>query len=361
MTHLFARRSLFPAAAGGLCLTMFGGGQAVAATPNDWSIYRQRFVLSDGRVIDNGNGGQSHSEGQGYGMLFAQAFDDQDMFDQMFAWTEQTLKHPDDALHSWHYLPNASPHVPDQNNATDGDLLIALALTLAGSRWDRSELTNAARAIYAALRERVVATIGGRMVLLPGLYGFSSPTHAVVNASYYVMPSLMAAADLDDRDTWLRVIRDGLGLIHQGRFGRWNLPPDWMEISAEGGAVSIAHARAPRFSFDAVRVPLYLQWAGLMDSALRGAFQKYWNAWGVGAMPAWVDLRSGERSPYDAPPGFYAVGIASGLLDMPGAGSIAFPAMANSPNYYSASLTLLSSLVQDGMALDIVQRDGGMF
>ncbi|MBB2205535.1 glycosyl hydrolase family 8 [Gluconacetobacter takamatsuzukensis] len=365
MTHLLARRGLFHATAGGLCLSALGpnalGGRAMAATPADWSLYRQRYVRADGRVVDTGNGGASHSEGQGYGLLFAQAFNDQPMFDTMAAWTCKVLKRNEDALHAWHYLPGSMPHVPDHNNATDGDLLIALALTLAGRKWNRPDLTDAARAIYAALRGRIVAAIGGRKVLLPGLYGFSTPDAATVNLSYYVMPSLMAAAELDDRETWLRVIRDGLALIHQAGFGRWNLPPDWIQVAAAGGAVSIARPQPPRFSFDAVRVPLYLQWAGLLDPGLRVVFRTYWNAWGAGTMPAWVNLRNGERSPYNAPPGFYAVGIASGLLNMPGTATVDFPAMAASPDYYSASLTMLSSLVLDGMASEIVQHDGGMF
>lgn len=354
MTLSLARRRLFQTIAGGLSLPLGSAGRA--ATPDDWSLYCQRFVASDGRVTDNGNGMQSHSEGQGYGLLFAQAFDDRATFDRMFVWTEQTLKRPDDALHAWHYLPDASPHVPDQNNATDGDLLIALALVLAGRRWGRPDLIESARAIYAALRAQVVVTVGHRMLLLPGLYGFSSSNHVVINPSYYIMPSLMAASDLDDHDIWQRVIHDGLDLLRQGRFGRWNLPPDWMQVTNE--VVTIARGHPARFSYDAVRVPLYLQWAGLLDADLRSGFMRYWNAWGVGGMPAWVDLRSGMTAPYNAPPGFYAVGIASGLLDMPGAGNVPFPALAASSNYYSASLTLLSSLILGGLAYGVVQQKG---
>ncbi|WP_323991329.1 glycosyl hydrolase family 8 [Nguyenibacter sp. L1] len=359
MFPFLARRRLLQVAAGGLCLGV-PGKEAKAAAPSDWSLYKQRYVSSDGRVVDSGNGMQSHSEGQGYGMLFAQAFDDQDVFDRMFAWTERTLKRQGDALHAWHYLPNVTPHVPDTNNATDGDLLIALALVLAGRRWGRPELEASARDIYAALRKRVVVTVGRRAVLLPGLDGFAWPDHALVNASYYIMPSLMAATELDDRSVWQNVIRDGMDLIRRGRFGRWNLPPDWMQVSPGIDMPAIARGRPARFSYDAVRVPLYLQWAGLLDPGLRADFQRYWNGWG-GTMPAWVNLQTGERSPYDAPPGFYAVGIGAGLLDMPGTRSMAFPSMAQSPDYYSASLTLLASLVMDGLASDIVQRDGGMF
>ena len=37
----------------------------------EWRAYLAKFVTPDGRVVDNANGGVSHSEGQGYGLLFA--------------------------------------------------------------------------------------------------------------------------------------------------------------------------------------------------------------------------------------------------------------------------------------------------
>ena len=55
----------------------------------DWSDFRRRFVGGDGRVIDNANGGVSHSEGQGWGMMLAVAFDDVASFDLIADWTKR--------------------------------------------------------------------------------------------------------------------------------------------------------------------------------------------------------------------------------------------------------------------------------
>ena len=38
-----------------------------------WFLYRNQFLHESGRIIDTGNEGISHSEGQGYGMLMAVA------------------------------------------------------------------------------------------------------------------------------------------------------------------------------------------------------------------------------------------------------------------------------------------------
>ncbi|MBB2176852.1 glycosyl hydrolase family 8 [Gluconacetobacter johannae] len=352
MTAFLARRHVLAGVAGGAMATLQPGGRAArAAGMDDWTFYRRHFVSPDGRVIDNGNGNVSHTEGQGYGMLFAQAFDDRETFDSLFRWTERTLRHQGDALHAWHYLPDAPNHVPESENATDGDLLIALALTLAGDRWGRQDLTAAACAIYAALREKIVVQAGAYTVLLPGLYGFAFPDRVVLNPSYYIMPSLLAGALLDDAGLWMRVVRDGRRLLHQGRFGRWNLPPDWLSLPRVGGVPGIAQPWPPRFSYDAIRVPLYLQWAGMLDAPMRTSLRRYWGAWGADGLPAWVDLKTGERAPYGAPPGFHALGVACGLADPSD-----FPAMEANTNYYSASLTLLSRLVQEGMAAGIMRQ-----
>lgn len=45
-----------------------------------WGDFKQQFVSSDGRVIDSTNKGISHSEGQGYGLLFAVYFNDRETF-----------------------------------------------------------------------------------------------------------------------------------------------------------------------------------------------------------------------------------------------------------------------------------------
>ncbi len=46
----------------------------------DWLAFRHQYVTPEGRVIDTGNGNTSHSEGQGWGLMGAQAADDPDTF-----------------------------------------------------------------------------------------------------------------------------------------------------------------------------------------------------------------------------------------------------------------------------------------
>src|SRR5690349_9262515 len=75
---------------------------AAAADPQaDWARYRQAFVQDDGRVVDTGNGKVSHTESQGWGLLFAVNAGDREAFDRMWGWTSATLLRKDAALFSW--------------------------------------------------------------------------------------------------------------------------------------------------------------------------------------------------------------------------------------------------------------------
>src|SRR4051794_1608081 len=155
--------------------------------PELWQAYKTAFVSDGGRVVDNANGNVSHSEGQGYGMLLAVAADDREAFDAIWSWTRAQSMLREDGLAAWRWNPDASPHVGDRNNATDGDLLIAWALAEAGERWRAPAYPPASLAISQALAAAVVADSPFGPVLMPGAAGFGAKERSdgpVLNLSY---------------------------------------------------------------------------------------------------------------------------------------------------------------------------------
>ena len=90
-----------------------------------WESYKARFFKPEGRIVDTGNGGVSHTEGQGFAMLMAVANDDKATFDKLWQWTDRRLKNKENGLFYWRYNPAESNPVADKNNAADGDVLIA--------------------------------------------------------------------------------------------------------------------------------------------------------------------------------------------------------------------------------------------
>ncbi len=309
---------------------------------SQWQIFRSRFLKPDGRVIDTGNGGISHSEGQGWGMLFAEAAGDKESFDLIFAWTSTFLKRPNDALHIWRYDPAAAHPTADPNNATDGDIFITWALARGAQRWGEPALAAAAAAIAADIRDRLCVQQSSRMFLLPGISGFTSPKNLNLNPSYYVWPAFDTLAMLAPSDHWERLRADGLNLLQSGLFGQWGLPPDWLAVSLPGLSLTPAQGWPPRFSFDAIRVPLWLSWADAMPPAMATNFAGFWSATAFAYPPAWVNLDDGSIAAFAAPSGMRA--IANLTLATLGKTVPTLPSVADAQDYYSASLTLLARL-----------------
>jgi endo-1,4-beta-D-glucanase Y len=315
-----------------------------SALTGEWHKYRDRFIAADGRVQDTGNHNVSHTEGQGWAMLFAESFDDRATFDTVWGWTRQTLQHSDSALFSWRWDPNSKTPIADTNNATDGDILIAWALARAAYRWHAPAYTVAARHIVIDIRKKLITRVAGQLVLLPGMAGFSHDDGSViVNPSYYVYPAFEEFAHLDAPAEWRRLRYDGLRLLAKARFGQWNLPADWVVIDRQGG-VSPASQPAPRFGFDAIRIPLYLVWGREATAQRLKAVLAFWNAFTGKPMPAWVDVTNGNLASFAAPSGFQSVIDLARLRlhDTPPQ----WPEIDDKDDYYSASLILLSDLAR---------------
>jgi endoglucanase len=256
-----------------------------------WDAYKKRYVV-DGRVIDNVNR-ISHSEGQGYAMLIAVKAGDRDGFDAIWTWTRRELMIRPDGLVAWKWDERANPRVSDPNNATDGDLLIAWALIEAAERWSDGSYTDAARAIRAAIgREALVRTPFG-LALLPGRAGFNAadqPDGPVLNLSYWVFPAFDRLKGLAPEIAWEDLKATGLRLLRNSRFGPVRLPSDWVAIGS--GQPAPAQGFQPRFSYNAIRIPLYLVWGGYSQPQYLRAYVGLWNQ-DANLGPFEIDVTSG--------------------------------------------------------------------
>ena len=311
-------------------LALGQSGCAEARTPGPWDDYRARFVAPDGRVIDTTNGNVSHSEGQGYGLLMAEAAGDRATFDRMLDWALTHLRRTDSGLLTWRYDPSSATPAADPNNATDGDILVAWALLRAHQRWPSGQYGHASETLRAAILREATIEYGGLKLLLPGRNGFVQSDHIVVNPAYYVWPALDAFARHEPM--WAAYIEDGLTLLDRAAFGPWRLPTDWVAIAADGRA-SPAPDKPARFGFDALRVPFYLAWSKRMGAL--ETYRTYWKAVeGPTGLPAWIDVVTGARAEYALSPGGAA--IAGFILGRPQAA----PSPADA-DYYSSSLAQL--------------------
>ncbi len=311
----------------------------------EWAKYRGRFITEEGRVRDTGNRAISHTEGQGWAMLFAEAFDDRASFDRIWTWTRDRLQRHDCALFSWRWDPdNAENPVADTNNASDGDILIAWALSRAANHWHSAQYRKEARRILVDIRGKLIEKIAGRLVLIPGTEGFKTQDGArIVNLSYYIYPAFEEFRRVDPSPQWARLQRDGLVLLAKARFGQWELTPDWVAVGQRWQVTSDT-TLPPRFGFDAIRIPLYLIWGREATNVRLAAVLKFWGSFTEKPIPAWVDVTDGSVASFPASTGFQAIIALARWRKPPKAPPLPTPMIGDKDDYYSASLILLAGL-----------------
>lgn len=321
----------------GMILLALVLGMSQASAADGWSTFKTRFMTSEGRIQDTGNKNVSHTEGQGYAMLMAVYYNDRTSFDSLWRWTQKNLSNPNNGLFYWKYTPGASDPVSDRNNASDGDVLIAWALLKAGNKWNVPAYLQASDRLQKAIIDRNVITFAGRTIMLPGAQGFNKTSYVVLNPSYFVFPAWRDFAARSHLKVWNALIDDGTQLLSEMRFGDSGLPMDWVAMNADG-SMAPATAWPPRFSYDAIRVPLYLHWYDPASLQLV-PFQRFWMNFQRLQTPAWIDVLSNDKAPYNMAGGLLAVRD----LTLDDTGYIN-DALNSSEDYYSASLRLLTFL-----------------
>lgn len=311
---------------------------ASLAEARPWDQFKQRFVTASGRIVDNGNAGISHSEGQAWGMLLASIHDDKPAFDRIFRWTRSNLAIRGDRLLAWRFRPIGG--VDDINSATDADIFHAWALLRAEERWPGEGYRTLALAIAQDIIRVSCRQIGGRVVLLPGAWGFDHANHLVLNPSYYVFPALEALAAAHAHPAWPALIAEGERMLLESRHGRWSLPADWVVLRRRGGPVEPEPIRGDRFGDDAVRLPIYLAWSGRWQMPLMRHVESFWSDQQHPYQPAWVTLSDNRIAPYPASLGHAAI---RRLVRSGGGTTSPITRPESDLGYYSSSLALLAS------------------
>ncbi|MEN3793058.1 glycosyl hydrolase family 8 [Fulvimarina sp. MAC3] len=321
--------------------TELGEGASADKAYTEW---RRRFLKEDGRIVDDANGGVSHSEGQGYGMLLAVFHDDRASFDTLWAFTRETLGVRGDALLAWRYDPSKTPAIADPNNATDGDLLVAWALAEAYGRWNETAYGEAARTIAADILDKTVVEHGDQTILLPAASGFAAEDRTdgpVVNLSYWVFPAFAALNEILPDPRWRKLAESGFALIEAARFGPKDVPSDW--ISLAGETPRPADGFDPLFGWNALRIPFHIAFAPPEWRGPRGLLAPFVSLWPHGAAPGPVAVGPRPAPPprYFGSSGYDAVPALTACSAL----GTAYPARLTGPKeepYFPTALRLLS-------------------
>lgn len=232
-----------------------------------WEAYRDRFVQTDGRVIDREANDRSTSEGQAYTMLRAVLIDDPETFVKTFKWAENNLQRQDetgkriDQLWVWKWGKDArGKWVPlDPNFASDADIDAITALILAARRWNRPDYLTIARTKLRDLWEYSTVEVKGKRYLLPGpAAAFYKPNFLELNPSYLAPYAFRLFAQIDPDRDWLSLVHSSYQVLEESAaVSSVGLPSDWVVLNTATGKFQALEMPSPivsRYGFDAYRV-----------------------------------------------------------------------------------------------------------
>ena len=321
-----SRRDFLATAALGLTapLPTFVQAQSVNAR-SAASLFVERFC-SKGAALDNDNGNVWHSESVGVSLLACARSNNSEKFSKIYE--QAQLLRRKDGLYSW---KAKGTRVLDFNNASDGDVYIAWALLEAQKRGLDLPFDAGAKAreLMRSIEELCVRPSSHGLIIVPGVYGFiSTKSPWIINPSYWVFPAFHEFQLADSAGPWADLSENGLRILKYSRFGRFDLPPDWLELSSP---VRPAEKLSTRFSYDAMRVALYLAQAGHYEHpALKNTVRFF-----KSSNRSWIDLNTSALSPYGMDDSAQVVlTVAQGGKSMD----------RLSRKYYPASLAVLGNL-----------------
>lgn len=361
---MISRRAFMGAALGGALggVPLSVGAAAGRTAAEDpllplWQAWKLMHTSSTGRVIDRLQQNVSHSEGQGYALLVAEALGDRDGFELILDWTLKHLAVRDDALLAWRWHPAEGGHVTDRNNASDGDLFVAWALLRAADRFGEPRFRELAGAICtdlvaACLRPDPRPSEG--ILLLPGAEGFETGDSVVVNPAYYMLGAMRELGAAFGQPALELAAADGNALL--SALARERLVPDWVQVTRRGFAP--AEGKSSAFGYEAMRVPLYLAWSRLPGHvAVARAATAYRASLGDGSegFPTLIDPVTGAVRETSPDPGYRALAALS-LCALDAEVDGLMPAFEAEQPYYPSILHLLSLLAQRETSLGCIPR-----
>jgi endoglucanase len=297
------------------------------STPNrellaqSWDSYRQRFIQSDGRVIDYEASDRSTSEGQAYALLRAVLINDPATFALTLNWAENNLQRQaggkrTDSLWAWKWGREEDGNwgVIDSNFASDGDIDAITALILASRRWNRPEYLELAKVKLQDLWNlSTISEPQGKRYLLPGPVAAFVPNASTLylNPSYFAPYAFRIFAQVDPQHDWLSLVDSSYQVLEDSaKLSSVGLPSDWVALNTKTGEYQTLPASSTLkslYSFDSYRV----WWRLSLDAAWFNSpqaqrylvtstqhLQKLWSK--QSSIPATIDLQGKALVDYEA-------------------------------------------------------------
>lgn len=238
-----------------------------------WDSYKKEYwEEGTGRTLDKQQNDITTSEGQSYTMLRAVWQSDQPTFDKAWGWTQQQLQR-NDSLFAWKWGKKSDGTYgvfTDQggnNTASDADSDIALALTMAASRWQKQSYLDQAQKIVQNIWQQEVITVQGKPYLASNNLEKASRQDAVMNPSYIAPYAYRVFAKIDKQHDWTGLVASSYDFLNMAidvkldKETSAGLVPDWVAMNKQTGelhAIKNSTMLTTNYSYDAMRTPFRL-------------------------------------------------------------------------------------------------------
>ena len=238
-----------------------------------WDNYKKVYwEKKTGRTLDKQQNNITTSEGQSYTMLRAVWQSDRATFDKSWSWTKENLDRPDDALFAWRWGEKSDGTYGilrdegGQNTASDADSDIALALAMAGTKWQHQPYITEARAIIRDIYKLEVVTVAGVPYLTANNLEKNSQNDAIINPSYFAPYAYRVFAKLDTSNDWGALVTSSYDIINKSMEMKLDkntsagIVPNWISLDKETGEIAAAENEMLNtdYGFDAIRTPFRL-------------------------------------------------------------------------------------------------------
>lgn len=324
-----------------------------------YTIFVSNYYEENGNLarIKWDNKAQTVSEGIGYGMLIMVYMDNatnntQSKFDKLWNYYQKWPNN--NGLMHWKI--NGFTGVEEENGATDGDLDVALALTMAYAQWEDDKYRAAAKDLIDKIRDFEVDRDN---YLKPG-----DVWDEEKNPSYLVTVALDIFKHVGEGTLWPEVLTTSYSLLKKCRNSSTGLVPNW--CSKEGAPSS---GEKGDYGYDAARTPwrmaLAYAWHGHTDAKDIAAKMCSWIKSNTGSDPSAIasgyKLDGTKTENYNIPT-FIGPFTCAGMVDAShqswvNAGYDKLKTFTGDDNYYNESMQLLTMLLLTGNMENLYEKD----
>lgn len=205
-------------------------GELDTKLPTESAMQLNRQFLRDGAMV--ASDGSVGSADQASALLRAVWSGDQQTFRQVWQWTQTHLLLPD-GLPDWRWQSSGAL---DGRSESGADADTALALLLAGKRWDDPSLVAAGRTMAAAIWDHDVVTLHGVPYLAAGNWAQQAQGVLPISPGQFAPNAYMIFAQADPAHDWDALISSGYRVLEDSTASSFTgtksvgLPPDWLGI-----------------------------------------------------------------------------------------------------------------------------------